>query len=225
MNKQTKYYFLIKYTLLSFVFNLVLGFVSRTLQSWDLFNDSIMNPVYDLIGVVKVLLIIATVVGTIYLAFLVFTYYVSKFYRDYKINAFEAVYHGFADIFHVYDRLYDSPKTENIQVDFKRSTIYFNTSEEYYCIKFIDLFGKIEGKLDSEFWASVSRPKTKYNQKVYTKKIKFRNPFRSNQNYIDTLKSKTSKEYQNFLVIAGFYNMKDKDDHILAPYEVLDFIK
>lgn len=225
MNKKTKYYFLIKNTFLCFVINLILGFISRTLQSWNLFNVNIMNPIYDLIAVIKVILVIATVLGVVYLLFLIFVYYSSRFYRDYRINAFEAMYHGFMDIFQVYDKILLSNKALQLQIDFKRSTIYFETKDGYYCIKYLDLFGKIEGKIDSEFWASVSKPKTRYNQKVYTKKVKFPNPYRANNDFISLLKEKTDNIYQNYVVISGFYNIKDKDNHILSPYEILDFIK
>lgn len=225
MNKQTKYYYLLKYTFLCLIVNLLLGFVNRTLQSLNFLSDSIAIPLFDLIGVVKVLLVIAVVLGGVTLLYLIFNYYSSRFYRDYHINAFEGIYHGFLDIYQVYDKLHSSSKASNIQVDFKRSTVFFDTVEGHYCYNFIDLFGKIEGKQDSEFWSSVSKPKTRYNQKVYTKKVRFPNPYRVNQEYIQTLKSKTSKQYQNFVVISGFYNMKNKSDFILAPYEILDFIK
>ena len=168
MNKQTKYYFLIKATILSFIINLVLGFVKRTLQNLYISSSSILNPVIDLIGVINVLLIIVMILGALYLLILIISYYGSKFYTDYKISVFEGIYHGFIDIHHVYDKLKSSSKVKDIQVDFKRSTIYFDGYEKNYCLKYLDLFGKIEGKLDSEFWASVSKPKKKYNQKVYT---------------------------------------------------------
>ncbi len=225
MNKQTKYYVLIKYTILSLVLTILLGYVSRTLQSWDLFHPDIINPIYDLIGVLKVLLVIATILGAITLLYLMYNYYTSKFYRDYQLNALEGIYHGFIDIYQVYDKLHNSGKAQNIQVDFKKSTIYFDTQNGYYCFNFIDLFGRIEGKQDSEFWEAVSKPKTRYNQKVYTKRVKFLNPYKANQEYVKLLQSKTSKPYQNYVVISGFYNMKYKPEHILAPYEILDFIK
>ncbi|AIO19683.1 hypothetical protein KQ51_01809 [Candidatus Izimaplasma bacterium HR1] len=224
MNKQTKYYFILKYTILALVINIVLGFLKRTFISLNLIVDNIMNPIYDIIGIVNVLLVIAIILGTLYLIYLIAMYYASSFYNDYHINPFEAIYHGFIDIHHLYARVKSSVKVKNMQVDFKRSTIYFSTRDNHYCLKYIDLFGKIRGKETSEFWASLSRPRTQYSQKTYTRVVKFPNPYRANQNYIEDLKSRTTNDYKNFVVISGFYNMKEKAESIIAPYEILDFL-
>lgn len=225
MNNQTKYFFIIKYTFIFLILNLALGFLDRTLQSYFSYMSISFDPLFDLIGVLKVVLVIVIVVASIYLVYSIIMYFGSKFYTDYRISVFEAIYHGFIDIHQVYDKIHMSRKAKNIQIDFKRSTIYFNTETQYYCVKYLDLFGTIEGKIDSEFWASVSKPKKQYSQKVYMKKVKFENPYRSNQEYVRELRMKTNVEYHNYVVISGFYNMKFKNQHILAPYEVLDFIK
>ena len=62
------------------------------------------------------------------------------------------------------------------------------------------MFGKIEGKIDSEFWAVLSKPKKEYGRKTYTRKERFGNPYRVNANYIENLALKTNKEYLNYVV-------------------------
>ena len=224
MNKQTKYYFLIKYTFLFLLINIALGFLQRTFESLNLIMVEVMNPIYDLIGVTKVLLVIAVILGAGYLVYLIGTYYASSFYSDYRISAFEAIYHGFIDIHHVYSRVKSSSKSKDIRIDFKKSTVYFSTMLNHYSLRFLDLFGKIDGRETSEFWSKLSSPKKQYGQRVYTRVEKFPNPYRANQYYIEDLKSKTGNDYQNYVVISGFYKMKDKPEHVIAPYEILDFL-
>ncbi len=224
MNKKTKYYFLIKNILLFFILNLGLGFVNRVLDSYSSVSPDVIELVISFIGIIKVLLVIALVAGTIYLVYLIILYLNSSFYSEYHVSVFEAIYHGFMDVYQIYDMIKRSSKVKELNMEFKDSTIYFSTMNNDYSVIFIDLFGKVEGRIDSEFWAKVSKPQKKYNQKVYTKREKFPNPFKVNQEFISELNSKTNKKYKNYVVISGFYNMDNKSKKIIAPYELIDLI-
>jgi len=225
MNTKTKNYFIIKNTILLFVINLILGATSRIIDNVLDADNGIVSSIQVLINVSKVLLVILVVAGTLYILFLLFNYYSSKFYNDYRISAFEGLYHGFIDIYQIYDKIKSSQKSDDIQIDFKRSIIYFSTKTKRYSLIFLDLFGKIEGRIDSEFWAVLSKPKKEYGRKNYTKKDRFPNPYRTNANFIETLKLQNSKNYSNFVVISGFYNMKNKSDNIISPFEIVDILK
>jgi len=225
MNKKTKYYFIIKNTILLFILNILLGTISRIMNDSLDADDVYVSSIQTIISSVKVLLIITVILGSVYILFLLYNYYISRFYSDYKISAFEGIYHGFLDFYHIYDKVKNSSRVDGIQVDFKRSIISFSVGNKNYSLIFLDLFGKIEGKIDSEFWAVLSKPKKEYGRKTYTRKERFGNPYRVNANYIENLALKTNKEYLNYVVISGFYNIKNKDSKIIAPFEIIDILK
>lgn len=224
MNKKTKYYFIIKNTVLLFVLNLVLGAVIKIVGNFFDTSNDIVSSVFILINIAKVLMVIAVIIGAVYIVFLLFSYYSSTFYNDYRITSFEAMYHGFIDIHHVYDKVKLSGQAKDIQVDFKRSIVYFSTNTKRYSLIFLDLFGKVEGRIDSEFWAVLSKPKKEYGKKKYTKKERFPNPYRINANFVENLEAKTDAKYNNFVVISGFYNIKNKSDAIISPFEIVDIL-
>ena len=224
MNTRTKYYFIVKNVLLFFVLNLVIGFITRTISRYVSDKD-ILDTVKDLLNVCRGLFITAMIIGLMYLAYLIYLYYVSAFFKKYKINIFEAMYYGFADIHLVYEKVSSSTLVTEYIVDFKRSIITFSTKQNHYSVIFADLFGKIEGKVDSEYWYQLSRPTKEYNKKSYKKRLKFKNPYRINANYIYELKQKTGMQYKNYVVTSGFYRLTQTSDNIIAAHEIVDLFK
>ena len=139
MNKLTKYYFLIRMTIISFVLHILLGIANNVLDKFRYVFPDLFDVLMDLISGAKVILVILIIVGILALVVFIYKYSVSKFYSNYQIGVIEAIYHGFADIHGLYDRLIQSGKVIDLQVDLKRSTIYFMLKDQYYSILYIDL--------------------------------------------------------------------------------------
>jgi hypothetical protein len=224
MNKKTNYYALLKYTLLAFIWNLLLGQANQVLLRFRDVQVDVFDIIISLISVVKVLLVIIVILGCLITVYFIFNYYSSQFYQDYRIGITEAFYNGFIDIYQVYDKVKASSTVTEYKVDFKRQIIYFSTKKQHYSVIFQDLFGRIQGKINSEFWGVLSKPKKEYGKKQYTKIDKFPNPYRTNQEFIEQLKLKTGKTYQNYIAIAGFYKIDEKSKQIIAPYEMIDLL-
>lgn len=225
MNTKTKYYFLIKNSIVLFIVNIVIGLVKDFFSTFDLLPQEVVDFIIGLIGLTRTLIVLAIIAMICYLLYQIYRYFISVFYQTYHISVIEALYHGFVDIHLVYDKIIKSKHITSSQVDFKRSTIYFTVGENHYSVKFLELFGLIEGKLDSEFWAKVSKPKKEYSRKVYTKRMKFPNPYVQNRDFCENLELKGNNEYKNIVVLSGFYKMDLVSDAIIAPYEILDYIK
>lgn len=225
MNTRTNYFAAIKYTIIAFVVNLLLGQLTQILSRFRSLQVDIFDSVISIIDVTKVLLVIAVVLGSIYIVFLIFTYFSSVFYQDFKIGIFEAMYNGFADIYTVYDKVKKSSNVKEHKVDFKRQIVYFTTQKgNHYSLIFQDLFGRVQGKLDSEFWATLSKPKKEYGRKKYTKATKFPNPYRVNQDFINELEQKTGNKYNNVVIISGFNKLDETSEIVMAPYEIIDIL-
>ena len=208
-----------------FIVNLGLGAISRIIDILLDKDNGLISSIQILIDVLKILLVITIIAGTIYIVYLLFNYYASIFYHDYQISTIEAMYHGFIDIYHIYDKIKNSTESNDIQVDLKRSIVSSSTKKNLYALIFMDLLGEIEGRIDSEYWSILSKPKKNYGRKVFSKKDRFPNPFRVNANYIDKLNIKMGRTYINYLVLNGFYNMKNKSDDIISPLEIVDIMK
>lgn len=224
MNTKTKYYFIIKSSIVLFVVNILLGLVKDFLSTFELLPRDIVTFIVGLIGLTKTLIVIGVILLICYLLYHIYRYYISTFYQSFHISVIEALYYGFIDIHVVYDQIVQSKDIKSTKLDFKRSTIYFTTNKGHYSVKFLDLFGVIEGKIDSEYWVKVSRPKKEYNRKVYMKRLKFPNPYVQNRNFCEDLEVKLNHKYENIVVISGFYKMNLVSDNVIAPCEILDYV-
>ncbi len=224
MNTRTKYSFIIKSVVLSFLINLFIGFVLRTLSKLELKFDAYFI-IEDLLSILRGFLIAYIIIGICLLSYFIIVYMMSSFYRRYRINPLEGIYYGVIDIHVVYERLRSVNDINDLEVDFRRQIIHFNANGHYYSVIYQDLFGNYSGKEDSEYWLKLSKKGKSYNQVIYKKKEKFSNPYKINQDFVDTLLEKENHDYEMYTVISGLYKMKYKPTTILAPYEVKSIVK
>ena len=183
---------------------------------------------YSLIFISKVLntvSIIVLILILIYFIYQIILYTQSRFYKYMQINIFEAIYNGFLDFHVAYDSIDRISDVKDLNLDLQKRIITFSRKDKYYCILFQEMFGKIDAKSTNEMWVQLSKPGKSFGKKYFQKKLKFSNPIRTLDEYIDELNLRTSKKYTGFLVLTGFYRMDFTDDKIIAPYEISSVIK
>jgi len=220
MNKKSKYYFIISRLLIIFISTLVIGGLIRIATIYQYLEPNLFSSIIIIFRVFNSLLIIALIFGGIYLIYQLYAYFSSAFYRDYKVNILEALQHGIVDMHFVYDKakiLFDG---RTIKVDFANNIITVSKKNKHYSFLFIDLFGVIEGKENSDNWFSVRRPQKKYGKTSYAVSIRFQNPILVSQKYAEELKKGSGNDYSDFVVISGFYKMECQSKKIIPIYEI-----
>jgi len=200
---------------------LVIGALIQIADIYQYVETYSFSIIKIILRVVNTILIIALCFGGTYLIYQVYSYRSSTFYRDYKIGTIEALSHGIMDMHLVYDKVRVLADSKTISVDFTNNIITFTRKFKHYSIIFADLFGKIDGKEGSDYWFSQRKPQKKYGRLVYAINIRFSNPIMFNQKYVVELTKETGKEYIDYVVLTGFYQLEFTNKKIISPYEIV----
>ena len=224
MNKKSKYYFIITRLILSFTLSLCIGALLKIADIYQYIEPNLFSVFAIIMHVFNTLLIIAVCIIGLYLIYQIFSYFSSAFYRDYKINILEAFVHGTVDMYVIYDKIVSLADSKTIKIDFSNNIITFARKGKYFSILFADLFGKIDGKEGNDYWYSLKKPQKKYGRIVYANTIRFFNPILVNQKYVAELKKETDHEYQDYVVLTGFYQLDFTHRKLISPYEILSII-
>jgi len=225
VNKKSKYYFLITRLILVFIITLIIGALLKIIAIYQYIEPNIFSAITIIFHVINAILIISICLGVVYLVYQSYCYLSSAFYRDYKINIFEALLHGILDMYLVYDKVKNLSDSKTIKVDFTNNIITFSKKNKHFSILFMDLFGRIDGKDSNDYWFSLSKPQKKYGKTSYAKTIRFPNPILVNQKYAEELKKETGNEYKDYVVLTGFYHMEFTNKKIIPPYEIISLVE
>ncbi|MBN2540523.1 MAG: hypothetical protein JXB08_03255 [Bacilli bacterium] len=221
MNTRSKYAFLLKGIVIWFVITLFLGALNRILLLYRDVDPNIFDSIMIVVRVFKTILILAMIGALLYIIVQSIAYFQSRFYLVYKVNVFEALFNGILDIHNVYDRINQLPDIKDIEIDFHRQTISASRKDKNYCFLYMDLFGKIEGKENSDYWTIQGRKTRKYGRKTYKKLERFENPIIQCRKYAEDLSLKNQKEYIPFVILSGYHKLGFHSKKILMPYEII----
>lgn len=224
MNKKTKYFFLIKSMIITIFLIILMSTIIKIFNIYRYILPVLFDTLIVISKVVNTLSIISLILVIVYLIYLITLYLKSKFYQYTRINVFEAIYYGIIDIHVVYDQLIKLNDIKELNVDMRQSMLTFNKNKKQYCIKFLEIFGKINNKIENEMWVALSKPKKEFGRTYYQKKIKFPNPIREINEYIEYHKKENGKNIIGYVVLNGFFKSSETSEQILAPYEILSVI-
>ena len=221
MNKKTKYYYIITRVVTMFIITLIIGALLKIAAIYQYLEPDIFSVLTIILHVINTILIIAICCGGVYLMYQIIRYTSSIFYKDYRIGLVEALSSGIMDMHLVYDKIKDTADSKSIKIDFTNNIILFSKKNKHFSILFIDLFGKIDGKEDNDYWYALRKPRKKYGRMTYVNTIRFFNPIVVNHKYVENLKKETEIEYKDFVAITGFYHLEFTHKKIISPYEII----
>lgn len=225
MNQKTKYFFLIKYLFIFVILISVISILIKIGNIYNYLNINIFDAIETVLRTINILSIISLCSIIFYFIYQLGTYFTSSLYKAYEVNVFEAIYHGFMDIHLVYEEIHSLTGITDIKVYFKEGVIIFSKKGKHYSIMFLDLFGNVDGREDSEFWFVNRRLRKKFGREQYTKRIKFPNPILVNSGYVEDLYAETDKIYHNYVAISGFYKLQCKSKKIISPFEIRSIVE
>ncbi len=174
-----------------------------------------------ILKVFKGLMIAYLVAATIYIFIKAVDYLNSTFYHEYHIGFFDAFLKGHIAMYPAY-RFIMNKDVKNVTVDLKNNIITFRSKYKNYSVICIDLFGLIDGKEDAEVWIKKGKGKKEFGRVTYPKKTKFKNPFRTNQEYIRKLQESKTDEFVAYVCLTGLHKLNFESRWILTPYELFN---
>lgn len=225
MDKKTKYYVMTRIIVVSVILIILLSLFNKLFALYRYLLPILFDTLTTIFKAGNIISIILLILTVGYLIYQIYLYTKSRFYQDFKISVFEAIYHGFIEIHLIYDQLVWAKDMSDLNVDMKQSIITFRIKHKHYCLKYLELFGVVNNKMDNEMWGILSKPKKEFGRKRYTKKLKFPNPARQLNEFIDEQKGEEEKEIIGYVVLNGFFKTEHNNDQIIAPYEVLSILE
>ncbi len=223
MKSKSKYAFLMKNTVVWFIIILFIGAVTRILGIYHEYATDIIDAIVILLRVIKAILIIGLIGMILYLVIQSVAYFQSKFYRIYRVNIFEALYHGVLDIHVVYDRVSRLDKVTDINMEIQRQVVTFRVNGKNYCVLYQDLYGKINGKESSDYWTLLGRKTKKYGRTNNRILGRVANPIVQCKRYAQELSDKTGLVYEPYVVLSGFYKIDFSSERIIMAFEISSF--
>ncbi|XMB73036.1 hypothetical protein RJI07_03770 [Mycoplasmatota bacterium WC30] len=224
MNRSSKYYFIMKNMVVGFIIVLIISVIIKISNIYSNLNEDFFQSIIIILKTSNTLLIISLCLASIFIIIQTIAYLNSGFYKIYKINIFEAFYKGILDLYLIHDKIKQFTNSKDIQIDFQNNILYFSDKDKYYSIIFMDIFGQIEGTLDSDFWSVGRRARKQFGRKIYTRQIRFENPFRVNNEFIKKQKLKTGKKFESYVIISGYYKTRKNIKNIISPYEIISIV-
>lgn len=225
MNKKTKYFIISKVLLVSIILIIAMSILQNMSMLYRDYLPILFDTLIIIFNAVNTVSIIGLIIGLIYFSYQIYRYVDSSFYKIYKINVFEAIYHGFLDIHIMYDQIRRLADVKELTVDMKKSMLFFSINHKYFCLKFVELFGNINNNIENEMWVSLKQPKKEFGRVNYQKKIKFSNPVRQVNQFIEEELEISGKQYCGYVVLNGIYKLKQTDDQIISSYEIVSTIR
>ncbi|MGD9909863.1 MAG: hypothetical protein AB7U79_04560 [Candidatus Izemoplasmatales bacterium] len=221
MNSYSKYTSLLKTLVQIIVALIIIGVLNKIISLYYSEAPDIFETVRIIFGGIKTVLIMLLIVLLVFLSSQIARYFNSVFYRIYRVNIFEALYHGIMDIHIVYDQVQQGGvKDTDITVNLQTRMIVFDKHGKSYALYFADIMGIVSGNPSWDEW-SIRGAKFKQDGRVnYKTKAKFPNPINALNKNIASLKTETGKEYNGYVVMTGFYKLGFSSPKIILPYEI-----